>query len=302
MEEETKKLLKYQKYHIVGNHSAVKACHWLKESLVRKRECYKAKFYGVSSHRCLQMTPAVAWCQHKCVFCWRPIEHTEGTTMNGIELDEPPNIAEKALSEQKRIISGYWGHQQIDKERLKEATQPSNVAISLAGEPTTYPYIGELVEEFKKRALTTFLVTNGQNPDRIPEVNPTQLYLSLIAYDKGLYKKINAPQLKDGWERLNQSIEAFRDNRARKVIRITLVRGYNLEAPEKFARLIEAAEPDFIEPKGYVHVGYSRRRLKRSDMPSLEEVLEFAKSLSSETGYAFKDYSSDSKVALLEKT
>ncbi|MFV2040427.1 MAG: 4-demethylwyosine synthase TYW1, partial [Candidatus Hydrothermarchaeales archaeon] len=61
MDEETRRLLKSQKYHLVGGHSAVKGCHWLKESLVRGRECYKAKFYGISSHRCLQMTPAVAW-------------------------------------------------------------------------------------------------------------------------------------------------------------------------------------------------------------------------------------------------
>jgi tRNA wybutosine-synthesizing protein 1 len=150
--------------------------------------------------------------------------------------------------------------------------------------------------------MTTFLVTNGQNPGRIAEVKPTQLYLSLIAYDEGLYKRINAPRLRDGWKRLNRSIEAFRDNRSRKVIRITLVRGYNLESPEKFSKLIELAEPDFIEPKGYVHVGYSRRRLERSHMPTIDEVMKFSKKLSEETGYKLKDYSTDSKVALLEKS
>lgn len=301
MEEETKRLLKSQKYHLIGGHSAVKACHWLKESLVRGRECYKAQFYGISSHRCLQMTPAVAWCQHKCVFCWRPIEHTAGTKMTGA-VDEPSFIVEKAIEEQRRIISGYWGHQWADRAKVEEAYVPKHVAISLAGEPTTYPYISELIEEFKKHDLTTFLVTNGQNPERLASVNPTQLYLSLIAYDNVLYKKINVPQLPRGWERLNESIDIFRDNKTRKVIRITLVRGYNLENPERFARLIERAEPDFIEPKGYVHVGYSRRRLERSDMPTLEEVIEFSKKLAQETGYHLKDYSVDSKVTLLGRS
>jgi tRNA wybutosine-synthesizing protein 1 len=301
MEEGLIRLLKAQKYHLVGNHSAVKACHWLKESLVRGRECYKAKFYGISSHRCLQMTPAVAWCQHRCVFCWRPIEHTVGTELSG-RIDEPQYIVDAAIEEQKRIISGYWGHQHVDKEKLKESTEPKNVAISLAGEPTTYPFIAELVSEFNKKGMTTFLVTNGQNPERIYEVNPTQLYLSLIAYDEDLYKRINAPRLRDGWKRLNRSIEAFRDSNTRKVVRITLVRGYNLESPEKFARFIELAEPDFIEPKGYVHVGYSRRRLERSHMPTLDEVMNFSKKLSEETGYTIKDYSVESKVALLEKS
>jgi tRNA wybutosine-synthesizing protein 1 len=301
MDAETKKLLKSQKYHLVGEHSAVKACHWLKESLVRNRECYKAKFYGISSHRCLQMTPAVAWCQHKCVFCWRPIEHTIGTELNG-RVDEPNEIVEQAIEEQKRIISGYWGHQLVEKDKVREAHEPNNVALSLAGEPTTYPFIGELVEEFKSRGMTTFLVTNGQNPNKIEEVRPTQLYLSLIAHNPELYKRVNVPQHPDGWNRLLESLEVFKENKAKKVIRITLVRGYNLENPEKFTNLINAAEPDFIEPKGYVHVGYSRRRLERSDMPSLEEVMAFSKILSDETGYKIKDHSSESKVALLERT
>ncbi len=300
MDHELQKLLKSQKYHLLGGHSAVKGCHWLKESLVRNRECYKAKFYGISSHRCLQMTPAVAWCQHSCVFCWRPVEHTEGTEIKG-HVDEPSFIVDTAIAEQKRIISGYWGHQHVDKEKLKEASEPTNVAISLAGEPTIYPNIAELLEEFKSRGMTTFLVTNGQNPGRIARVRPTQLYLSLIAYDEALYKRINRPRLKDGWKRLNEGIEAFNANPSKKVVRITLVRGYNLEEPERFAKLIEKANPDFVEPKGYVHVGYSRRRLERSDMPTLDEVLEFSRRLSEATGYEIKDYSADSKVALLKR-
>jgi len=300
MDQETEKLLKSQKYHLVGSHSAVKGCHWLKESLVRGRECYKAKFYGISSHRCLQMTPSVAWCQHSCLFCWRPIEHTAGTEITGT-IDEPETIIEGALAEQRRIISGYGGHASVDKEKLKEAGEPNNVAISLAGEPTTYPYIAELVEKFKSRDMTTFLVTNGLNPDQIALVRPTQLYLSLIAYDEALYKKINRPVVKAGWTRLNAGIDSFSANPSKKAVRITLVRGYNLEHPERFARLIERANPDYIEPKGYVHVGYSRRRLERSDMPTLEEVLEFSRRLAEATGYVVADYSESSKVALLKR-
>lgn len=246
------------------------------------------------------MTPAVAWCQHSCIFCWRPIEHTAGTEIKG-EVDEPAFIVDNSIAEQKRIISGYWGHPLVDKDKLKEAEEPNNVAISLAGEPTTYTHITELVDVFKSRDMTTFLVTNGLNSDQIDLVRPTQLYLSLIAYDSDLYKRINRPQVRDGWERLNEGIEAFRDNPSKKVVRITLVRGYNLEHPERFAKLIERANPDFIEPKGYVHVGYSRRRLERSDMPSLHEVLEFSKRLSEATGYEVADYSESSKVALLKR-
>jgi len=300
MDVELEKLLRMQHYHLVGRHSAVKACHWLKESIVRGRACYKERFYGIASHRCVQMTPAVAWCQHRCVFCWRPVERTVGTRLEG-EVDEPSYIAERSLEEQRRIISGYWGHQHADMEKLREAARPRHVAISLAGEPTTYPYIAELIEEYRARGMSTFLVSNGQNPERLAEARPSQLYLSLIGYDRELYRRLSVPQVKDGWERFNESLDVFRDARSRKVIRITLVKGYNLEAPERFAPFIERAEPDFIEPKGYVHVGYSRRRLERAHMPSMEEVMRFAEKLSLETGYALMDRSPDSKVALLVK-
>ncbi len=302
MQENVRKLLEKQGYRIIGEHSAVKACHWLKESLVNNRSCYKQKFYGIESHRCLQMTPSVAWCQHRCVFCWRPIEHTIGSKMEGETLDDPDFIIENAIQEQRRLLSGYGGNEKVDKSKLKEANEPRHAAISLAGEPTTYPMIGDLIENFHSRGFTTYLVTNGINPEVLRDIEePTQLYLSLEAYDRKLYKRINKPQVKDGWERLNQSLEILNSIKTKKVIRLTLIRGFNLDNPEKFASLIEKAQPDYIEPKGYVHVGYSRRRLLREDMPSFEEVQKFATQLSEEIGYNIKDSSKDSKVVLLSK-
>ncbi|MFQ5976438.1 MAG: 4-demethylwyosine synthase TYW1, partial [Candidatus Hydrothermarchaeales archaeon] len=299
MQENVKKLLEKQGYRIIGGHSAVKTCHWLKESLINNRSCYKEKFYGIKSHRCLQMTPSVAWCQHRCVFCWRPIEHTIGSEME-FEADDPNFIIENAIKEQRRLLSGYWGNEKVDESKLKQANDPRHAAISLAGEPTTYPMIGDLIENFHSRGFTTYLVTNGMKPKVLEEIEkPTQLYLSLEAYDRKLYKRINNPQVKDGWERLNKSLEILNSIKTKKVVRITLVRGFNLDKPKKFAPLIEKAQPDYVEPKGYVHVGYSRRRLLREDMPSFEEVQRFAVVLSEETGYDIKDSSKDSKVVLL---
>ncbi|MBI5253953.1 MAG: 4-demethylwyosine synthase TYW1, partial [Euryarchaeota archaeon] len=194
MDERVQNLLEKQGYRIVGSHSAVKICHWTREKLMRGRACYKSKFYGIASHRCLQMTPSVAWCQHRCVFCWRPIEHTLGSEMD-FKVDEPSFIVEQAIEKQRSLLSGYGGEEKIERKLVEEAHRPCHAAISLAGEPTTYPYVDELINEFHKRSFTTFLVTNGQNPERLEKVAPTQLYLSLIAYDRELYKRINAPQL-----------------------------------------------------------------------------------------------------------
>ncbi len=63
--------LKKQKYHLVGAHSAVKRCKWLYESIVNDRPCYKQKFYGIKSHRCIQMSPSLYYCTQQCLFCWR---------------------------------------------------------------------------------------------------------------------------------------------------------------------------------------------------------------------------------------
>ena len=298
---EARTILEKQGYRIVGRHSAVKLCHWLRERLLRKRACYKAKFYGIASHRCLQMTPSVAWCQHRCLFCWRPVEHTLGAELRG-EVDEPELIVEQAIEAQRALLSGYGGEKErVTRQEFEEALSPKHVAISLAGEPTNYPRIAELVEAFHRRGMTTFLVTNGMNPERIAEVRPTSLYLSLIAPTEELYHRINLPRIKNGWQRLMHSLEVFSQSRSRRVVRITLVRGYNLEVPEAFAPLIERASPDFIEAKGYVHVGYSRRRLTREHMPGYEEVHAFARALAEATGYSIADSSRDSKVFLLKR-
>ncbi len=299
--ENYRSILEKQGYGIIGEHSAVKVCHWTKERLVNGRACYKAKFYGIASHRCIQMTPSVVWCEHRCIFCWRPVEHMRGPRMDLEKYDEPSFIVEESINQQRRLLSGYWGDRRVDLLDMRQAYEPRHAAISLSGEPTAYPYIAELITEYHRRGLTTFLVTNGQNPDSLEECNPTQLYISLIAQDKDSYRKINVPIYKDGWDRLNRSLEIASDKKCRKVIRITLVRGYNLDEPERFAELVLKAAPDYVEPKGYVHVGYSRRRLRREHMPTCEEVILFGKRLGEEIGYSLTDLSRASKVVLLSK-
>jgi tRNA wybutosine-synthesizing protein 1 len=294
-------ILERQGYGIIGSHSAVKVCHWTKERLVNGRACYKAKFYGISSHRCLQMTPSVVWCEHRCIFCWRPMEHMLGPGMDLEKYDEPSLIVEESINQQRRLLSGYWGDERVDPGDMRQAYEPRHAAISLSGEPTAYPYISELITEYHKRGLTTFLVTNGQNPEALEDCNPTQLYISLIAQDKDMYRRINVPLHRDGWDRLNRSLEIMSDKKCRKVLRITLVRGYNLEEPEGFGELVLKADPDYVEPKGYVHVGYSRRRLKREHMPTYNEVMLFGRKLGEEIGYSIADSSRASKVVLLSK-
>lgn len=291
-------------YRFVGEHkhSAVEVCRWTRKSILGKGFCYKQKFYnklhGIESHRCLQMTPSLPFCDHKCVFCWRNTDLTY-PSWEGPH-DEPAEILDDAIEAQRLLLSGFKGNPDADRRKWEEAQDPTLCAISLAGEPTIYPEIGELIAECKRRGMAAFLVTNGQHPDVLKKIEePTQLYVSVVAPDEGTYQEVCRPQVSDGWERLNESLELIPSFGCRKVLRLTLVKGLNLKDPAGYAELIEKARPDFVEPKGYMFVGYSRQRLRMENMPSYEEIKNFAEELARETGYEIADESEPSRVVLL---
>lgn len=283
-------------YHIVGRHSAVKTCLWLKKSLKDEGVCYKQKFYGIKSHRCLQMTPALL-CNQNCLHCWRPLELLGN--LHG--WDDPVFIVEESIKAQHRLLSGFHGTEGVNKIKLKEAYEPNQVAISLIGEPTLYPMLPELVEEYRKRGFTTFLVTNGTNPEMLEKVSPSQLYLSLTAYDEKTHIQLNRPA-RSHWERILRGLEVLRGHRSRTVVRLTLIKGYNMDdkAVEGYSKLIEIAEPDYIEAKAYMYLGYSRLRLKWENMPEHSDIVEFSEKLANATGYVIKSESEPSRVVLLE--
>ena len=303
MKEEFEKILKKQHYAIVGNHSGVKLCHWMRQSLLFDRECYKQTFYGIKSHRCLQMTPSINQCNHMCLFCWRYQGFTEKEFK---EIDDPKFILDNAIKAQQKLITGFKGDERCDQVKWKEANNPDMLACSLSGEPTLYPYLSDFFEECHKRNITTFLVTNGTNPAALEKMDtlPKQLYVSIVAPNKDVYKKICSPLIFDGWDRINQTLELLNSLNTRTVIRHTLVQNWNMEKKciAGYAKLIKKAEPLFIEPKGYVFVGYSRKRMNISNMPPHEKVVDFGNLLAKETGYDMIMEKPDSRVVLLSKT
>jgi tRNA wybutosine-synthesizing protein 1 len=282
-------------YEIVGRHSAVKTCLWLKKSLKDEGFCYKQKFYGIESHRCLQLTPALK-CNLACIHCWRPLDLLPEIR----EWDEPSFIVEESIKAQRKLLSGFFGTEGVNPRKLKEAMNPNQVAISLIGEPSIYPRIDELIEEFNRRKMTTFLVTNGTNPRVIEKCDPHQLYLSLTAYDKESHKALNQPK-GNLWKKITESLKLMAEKNTRTVLRITLMRNLNMKA-EKFASLIALASPTFVEAKAYMHLGHSRYRLERQVMPSHEEVKRFSEELEKLTEYRIVDESAASRVVLLEKS
>ncbi len=291
-------MLESQGYHLFGTHKhgATKRCMWLRRALRGGDMCYKGKFYGIASHRCIQMTPSIH-CNHECIHCWRPF--LDEVKLEDIEWDPPSELIEGVLTEHRRILSGYGGSDKTDMERLREASIPKHVAISLIGEPTLYPHLPEFIDEFNNMGLTTFLVTNGTNPDMLKKVRPTQCYVSINAPDKALYERVCQPK-GDYWDRILKSLEVVAKMNVRRTIRLTIIKGVNMLDPEGYAELISLAKPDFIEVKSYMHLGSSRMRLCRENMVSCEGIRAFAEEIASfMDGYHIEDESELSRVILI---
>ncbi len=302
--EEQIQRLRNASYKIIGKHmhSAVKLCTWLRRCIRTGGEkfCYKQQFYGIACHRCLQMTPSLPFCTLSCKFCWRDVTINNPEWINGY--DEPEEIVEAAIKAQCELLTGLGGVEHSEKH-LKEAFEPKHVAISLDGEPTLYPKISELIEEFHKRGFTTFLVTNGTLPEVLEKITlPTQLYVSMSSCTEEMFKKVNRPLKKGLWENYLRTLEFLQSLKTRRVIRLTLYRE-NAVNPEKYAELILKAQPDFIEVKAAMAVGFSRiqERFKYEDMLRHEEIKAFAEKLSELTGYPIRDEKRDSRVVLLSK-
>lgn len=360
---------KYTKtnYRIVGPHShaAIKPCYWMEQRLLTGRDnrnCYKG-YFGVQSHLCLQNTPALPFCPHNCVFCWRDIE--QGTLAPTFATDpDPPGVliaemirhqvnlldyhltlersldhyaavravlgclltAREPLTEEaiaravnqskgavaKAIITlkntdlavgvppaltHYELHPALhgrgftrgDGDDLlrehvttpaeieqchAEAHHPAHAAISLGGEPTVYPHIGEFVQKFRARGFTTFIVTNGVFPEIIEGWRraefPTQLYVSLPAFSADSYRKICRSTFPDGWARLGRTLDMMRDLPTRTVLRLTVIKGLNDRAYDEYARLIARAAPDFVDLKGFTTEAFALEIGRRLGHPGAD--------------------------------
>ncbi len=342
---------KYTKttYRIIGKnkHSLIKPCHWLEQRLMTGRDnrnCYKGVF-GIKSHRCLQNTPSLPFCNHQCVFCWRDIEIGSLGADFVVEPDEPKFLIDEMIRHQQDIIKNhlplrrYLDNYEImidilyymllnssekhnvnllsnkirvsknkierainllknqeyvkpkDQSQLyfeldndfkcciesrdeiellisrelttpdeimqthSEAMSPNHAAISLDGEPLLYPRISEFVHEFKKLNMTTFIVTNGTLPEKIGELDPlpSQLYITLPAPNEEIYKKTCRPMIKNGWKKINESLNLIESLACRTLVRLTAVKDLNFKDQyiKEYIKIIEKANPNFFEIKGF---------------------------------------------------
>ncbi|MGA9167823.1 MAG: 4-demethylwyosine synthase TYW1 [Nitrososphaeraceae archaeon] len=305
----TKSKLQKAKYGVY-NHSAVELCHWTKKSFANEGNCYKHKFYGISTHRCMEMTPTAMNCENRCVYCWRPTEFYDTLQMPSHLVDEPDVIVNNLIKERERLLSGFYGNQKNDKKKLDESLLPTHYAISLSGEPTMYPKLPQLIKYLKslKATRSIFLVTNGQEPAMLRRLDdedalPTQLYLSTNATNRKMFHLINRPRHKDAWERWCESLEFLANARTRTVLRMTMIRGFNEEISnaEDFAQIVSRANPHFVEIKSYMHIGMSVQRLEKNNMLEMNEIRTFVDYLVNKLpSFFIMDESEISRIVVLQ--
>jgi tRNA wybutosine-synthesizing protein 1 len=295
------KELEKQQYRIVGSHSAVKVCGWTRNMIRGQGGCYKLKFYGIMSHQCMQMTTSMS-CANRCTFCWRGYKAPVSKTWDW-KVDDSQYIFENSLIAHHKLLIGFKGSDKKIDKLYEQSQDVKHVALSLTGEPIIYPKINELITKFHEDGVSTFLVTNSQYPKEIEELEEiTQLYLSIDAPNKEILKEVDKPLFSDFYERMLASLDALARKKLRTAIRITQIKNVNDVEAQNYAKLILRGKSDFIEVKGYMHVGASQERLGRKNMPIHEEVVDFSKKIVEYLpGYDIVSEHIPSRVVLLAK-
>jgi len=268
--------LKKEGYQIVGSHSAVKLCRWTKHHVRGRGGCYKHTFYGIQSYGCMESTPSLA-CANKCVFCWR--HHTNPVAKEWKwKVDPPEMLVEQWLESHRQMVKQLKGVPGVTPERFNEALKPQHCALSLVGEPIMYPYINELLGLLHQRHISSFLVTNAQFPRELENIKHcTQLYCSVDAATKDELKAVDRPLHQDFWERFEDSLVVLSKHPTRTVLRLTLVKKYNMTEAQNFAKVIGMSKPDFIEIKAVTYCGDNGKdSITMKDIPWHEEVRNYA--------------------------
>ncbi|HLD76044.1 MAG TPA: radical SAM protein, partial [Candidatus Norongarragalinales archaeon] len=238
-------------------------------------------------------------------FCWRD------TSIHSPDWEGPVDDAEVLVEESikafRHLLNGFKGNAKTTLKRFQQSEDPVHTAISLDGEPTLYPELPALIRAFDKRKITTFLVTNGSNPamlERLIEERslPTQIYISLSAWDEASFAKIQNP-LKGGlWENYLQSLDRMRTMpHERRVLRMTLLKGLNMDdaALDGFSSVVARSGAEYVEVKAYSALGKSRARMGPAFVPTHEEIQEFARRLEEKTGYDYTVEHAPSRCVLL---
>jgi len=85
------------------------------------------------------------------------------------------------------------------------------------------------------------------------------------------------------------------------VLRHTLVPKLNMHNPGGYAKLAEASNATYVEPKAAMSVGYARKRFGYDEMAWHKDIRDFAEKLSAESSYTILDEEPLSSIVLLSR-
>jgi tRNA wybutosine-synthesizing protein 1 len=240
-----------------------------------------------------------------------------GTDLPSIE--DPIEILDGIIEARKKLLCGFKGNKNIDMKKFEEGMVPSLYTMSLSGEATLYPRLGEMFAEIRRRGAVSFLVTNGLNPEALRKLRveelPTQLVISTNAPNEKLFLKWHRSSKNDAWNVFLESLDVMRGliGKVRRVIRLTIVKsgtkgkfaGITNMAEEnvaEYVNLIKRANPDFIHIKGFKAVGYAKERMGYDKQVWHDEVLYYSKRiLANLNGYSIKAEDEKSCVVMIAR-
>ena len=216
-------------------------------------------------------------------------------------VDDPIEILDGIIAKRKEMLIGMKGNENVDAESFDSDIEPKLFTMSLSGEATLYPRLGEMFAEIRRRCAVSFLVTNGLNPSALRKLEseglPTQLVISCNAPNEELFLRWHRSSKKDAWNVFLESLDVMRElkGKVRRVVRLTLVKkgsegefadmtNMSEENLDEYVSLIRRAAPDFVHVKGYKAMGYARERMGYDNQVWHEEVLEFASRLAEKLG------------------
>ncbi|KAG7257927.1 hypothetical protein CRUP_006643, partial [Coryphaenoides rupestris] len=228
----------------VGGPPGIWSTRHLQHAMLRGRGgCYKHTFYGIESHRCMEVTPSLA-CANKCVFCWRHHTNPVGTEWRW-KMDPAEQILDEALDNHHHMIRQFRGVPGVKPERYQEGLDAKHCALSLVGEPIMYPEINAFLRLLHVKRISSFLVMKTRARGAVigSESSPplfagptqtmtawiiqpsiilcqslraggslvpvTQLYVSVDASTEASLKKIDRPLFRDFWTRFLDSLKAL---------------------------------------------------------------------------------------------
>jgi tRNA wybutosine-synthesizing protein 1 len=196
------------------------------------------------------------------------------------KVDEPEDIVKEAIEKHQDMINSMKGAEGVTPEKLKKGMTVKHCALSLIGEPITYPRINELMDSLHSRGISSFLVTNPQFPDALEKLKMiTQLYVSIDAPTEDEWNKVTRPVFSDGWDRFLKCLDVIRNKGARSVYRLTLVKDWNMNELSGYQKLIERGKPSFIEIKGVTFCGFTTSNLTMDNVPYHTEVRKFSEAI-----------------------